>query len=130
MFIQCAYRNARRNETVESYAVDKIRARVQKLVAKPIGIHVKFESAPTRQTTNCRILAGDGFSVNARHTSEDFFKAVDGMVDKLAKQLRRKKTIAKAHHRMEEDLHLPRATPALEPVDANEWDDWFYEARH
>jgi len=103
---------------------------VQKLVAKPIGIHVKFESDASGPTMNCRVLAGDGFSVNARHTDEDFFKAVDGMVDKLARQLRKKKTRAKSHHRMEAAFHLPRPTPEMESVDAAEWDDWFYETRH
>lgn len=91
MFVQTAFRNMKRSETLEETAVAKIRSQLDKFVTNPIGMRVWFEHSGSQHEVHCVVAAGDRCTVQARVTSENFNDALDGVVAKLSRQLSRRK---------------------------------------
>ncbi len=102
MFVQTAFRNMKRSETLEETAIAKIRMQVDKFVTNPVGLRVWFECTGTKHEIHCVVAAGDGHTIHARETSENFNDALDGVVAKLNRQLSRRKALRANHKRLRE----------------------------
>lgn len=99
MFVQTAFRNMKRSETLEETAVAKIRTQLDKYVMNPVGLRVWFENAGSQHEIHCVVAAGNGQTVHAKDASENFNDALDGVVAKLSRQLSRRKALRSDHKR-------------------------------
>ena len=74
-----------------SFAIDRIRGVLEKYTQKPIGVKVTFATCRHLQSLTARVMAGPNFSVVASHQAGSVYEAIDGVVEKIEKQIRRKK---------------------------------------
>lgn len=102
MFVQTAFRNMKRSETLEEAAIAKIRMQLDKFVTNPVGLRVWFECTGAHHEIHCVVTAGDGRKIHAREKSENFSDALDGVVAKLSRQLSRRKALRASHKRLRE----------------------------
>lgn len=102
MFVQTAFRNMKRSETLEETAVAKIRMQLDKFVSNPVGLRVWFENAGSQHEIHCVVAAGDGRTVHAKERCENFNDALDGVVAKLSRQLSRRKALRSDRKRQRE----------------------------
>ena len=82
----------------ESSAREKLKEKIDKFVTKPIDAQVFFSVTRHQHSAHLKLNAGDGFSVDVEHTSEDMYATVDQMADKLEAQLRKHKEKLQDHH--------------------------------
>lgn len=112
------------SSALESYAEEKLREKIERFVTKPIEAFVVFDVTRHLHRGHVRLKAGDGFSADVEHESEDMYATIDQMADKLEAQLRKHKEILKdhRHHNGPRDIRdlFPDEGEEGEAVDASE----------
>ncbi len=97
MQFQFSFKHMETSPALQEYAREKLSAKIQKFVTKPIEVQVTFSIDRHLQHALCTLVGGDGFSVNVEHSCDDMYGSVDRMVDKLGAQLKKKKDRLKSH---------------------------------
>jgi putative sigma-54 modulation protein len=97
MQFQFSFRHMDTSPALQNYAEEKLREKIDKFVTKPIEAHVFFSVVRHQHAAHFKLNAGDGFSVDVEHQSQDMYATIDEMADKLEAQLRKHKEKLKDH---------------------------------
>lgn len=87
MQIQVAFRNVEPSEAIKEYAREKV-GKVQKYLDGPIEANVTVQVQKHRHEVDVNIFAG-GLKIHGSETTGDLYSAIDLVMDKLERQLRR-----------------------------------------
>lgn len=98
MQVHVTFRKLRPTKALKDYAEEKI-SKVRKYLDDPISAHVVLESEKDRHRAHVNINA-HGIICQGEKTSRDMYASIDGMMDRIEKQLRRHKRRpnGKRHH--------------------------------
>lgn len=120
MQFQFTFKHMDTSEALQRYAEEKVTERVQKFVTKPIAADLIFSVTRHMHTAHLSLHAGDGFGIQVENTAEDMYATVDGLVDKLAVQLKKHKEKLKDHKlpKLSQVLDASAIPELEEPVDA------------
>jgi putative sigma-54 modulation protein len=95
MNLSITFRHVEPVEALKGYAVEKV-DRLKKYFDGVVDGHVILGQEKIRHTAEVTLQA-NGFRVNAKEQSSDFYTAIDSVVDKLERQLKRYKEKLKRH---------------------------------
>lgn len=102
------------SEALVAYAEERLQ-KLDRYELKPYTIHFNFSMQ--RHERHCDILiTGPDVRLTAHAFSADIYEALDGVIDKLERQLSRRKGRVQHHKRKDvtEEARLDRMTEALE----------------
>lgn len=116
MKMNFSFRQMESSEAVKNYLVQKMEHKLATYATKFIEANFTLSVNRHLQLVQCTIAAGDGFSLQVEAESQDMYASIDMMVDKLDKQLKRKKEVLKNHKRKE--------NPQPRVVKVDEADEW------
>jgi putative sigma-54 modulation protein len=85
MQVSVTFRNMESKEIAREYVQEKI-AKLKKYLDTPLEANVVLTTAKHRQIAEVNLLA-NRLIINAREETEDMFSAIDGVMDKLERQL-------------------------------------------
>ena len=95
MQITTTFRHIDASEALKSYAEEKL-SRVQKYIDEPISAQVFLTVEKIRHIAEITITA-KGITIKASEETNDMYAAIDAVLDKIERQLRRYKEKIKAH---------------------------------
>ncbi len=95
MQITTTFRHMDTSDALKSYAEEKL-SRVQKYIDEPITVQVVLTVEKIRHIAEITITA-KGITIKASEETNDMYAAVDAVLDKIERQLRRYKEKIKAH---------------------------------
>jgi len=95
MQITTTFRHIDASEALKSYAEEKL-SRVQKYIDEPINAQVFLTVEKIRHIAEITITA-KGITIKASEETNDMYAAIDAVLDKIERQLRRYKEKIKAH---------------------------------
>lgn len=96
MQVAVTFRHMESSEPVRSYVEEKL-ARVKKYIDEPVDAQVVLSvERKIRQKVEVT-LAAKGITIKAADQTEDMYAAIDGVIDKLERQLKRYKEKIKNH---------------------------------
>lgn len=87
MAIAITFRHMESTEALKSYVNDKME-RLQKYVRAPIDVHATLQPEKHEFVAEVQVQA-NGKSFQASHTSDDLYKSIDFVLDKLEHQISR-----------------------------------------
>jgi putative sigma-54 modulation protein len=87
MQIQVTFRHVEPSESVKEYAREKV-GKIQKYLDGPIEASVTLGVEKHRHEVDVVIIT-NGFKIHGQETTGDFFSAIDLVMDKLEKQIKR-----------------------------------------
>ncbi len=85
MQVSVTFRNMESKEIAREYVQEKI-AKLKKYLDTPLEANVVLTTEKHRQIAEVNLLA-NRLTINAREETEDMFSAIDGVMDKLERQL-------------------------------------------
>lgn len=89
MQVHVTFRKLRPTKALKEYAEEKV-TKVRKYLDDPISAHVVLEAEKDRHRAHVNINA-HGIICQGEKTSRDMYASIDGMMDRIEKQLRRHK---------------------------------------
>lgn len=95
MQISVTFRNVDPSEHLKQYAENRL-ARFKKYLEEPVEIHLVLSIQKFRHTADVTVTA-DGMKIKAQEETGDLYSAIDMVVDKLEKQIKRHKEKLKDH---------------------------------
>ncbi|MDY6852190.1 MAG: ribosome-associated translation inhibitor RaiA [Thermodesulfobacteriota bacterium] len=95
MQLSVTFRHMEPSDALKDYARDKI-SRVEKYLDSALEAHVVLSVEKFRHIADVTILS-DGLKINGQEQTEDMYSAIDMVVDKLERQLKRLKQKIKGH---------------------------------
>ena len=95
MQITTTFRHMESSEALKSYAEEKL-GRVQKYIDEPIVAQVFLTVEKIRHIAEITINA-KGITIKASEETNDMYAALDAVIDKIERQMRRYKERLKAH---------------------------------
>ena len=95
MDITVTFRHLESTDALRDYAREKV-SRIKKYVSAPADVAVVLSLEKHRHQAEIT-LNTNGITVNARDVTEDMYAAIDGVLDKLERQLKRYKDKIKKH---------------------------------
>lgn len=104
MRLDFKFRHTPHSEELTDYVEERVH-RLQKFERKPVRLEFTF----TKQKQTCRVdlsARGKDIEIHAHHESESFFDSVEHAIDKIGRQLERKKEM-RAHQRRAKPLPQP-----------------------
>lgn len=102
MQIQVTFRHVESSEAVKEYAREKV-GKIQKYLDGPIGVSITLGVEKHRHEADV-IVTASGLKIHGRETTGDFFSAIDLVMDKLEKQVKRYREKLKNVHRRDRNL--------------------------
>lgn len=87
MQIQVTFRHVEPSESVKEYAREKV-GKIQKYLDGPIEANITLGVEKHRHEADVVIIA-NGFKIHGQETTGDLFSAIDLVMDKLEKQVKR-----------------------------------------
>jgi len=96
MRVQCSFKTSQRSEGLKEYAITKIQHLAQKLAKEPIHCHFSFGVEGAFDAVSCNLFTGDGMSIRASHRGKNFVECIDELIEKVERQIERKKGKQKA----------------------------------
>ena len=99
MQVHFTFRNVESSEGIKNYAREKI-GRMQKYLRSPLEADVILSVEKFRHTAEVTIVAS-GETLIGEEQSDDMYKSIDMMLDKLDRQVRRHKGKLSDHHATE-----------------------------
>ena len=97
MQVSVTFRNIEPTEALKTYATEKLE-HVKKVVVKPIEAHVILSVEKFRHKAEVTIVAS-GETLVGEEQSDDMYKSIDKVMDKVTRQARRAKEKAHSHRR-------------------------------
>lgn len=114
MQTQVTFRNVESSEAIKEYAREKV-SKVQKYLDGPIEASVTVQVEKHRHQADVNIIAS-GLKIHSSETTGDLYSAIDLVMDKLERQLRRYrgklKDFGRNHRR---DREIPYQVAVFEP---------------
>lgn len=95
MQVTVTFRHLDSSEAIRKYAVEKTE-RLQKYLFEPIEVHWVLSVEKIRHIADANITA-NGISIKAEDSTGDMYSAIDMVLDKLEKQVRRHKEKVRDH---------------------------------
>lgn len=95
MQVTTTFRHMEQSEALKSYAEEKLE-RVVKYIDEPISAQVFFTVEKIRHIVEI-VISGRGITTKASDATNDMYAAVDAVLDKIERQLKRYKEKLKAH---------------------------------
>jgi len=87
MQLSVTFRHMEPSDALKEYAQEKI-SRVKKYLDSPVEAHVVMSVEKFRHTADVTITS-DGFKINGQEETGDMYSAIDMVVDKLERQVKR-----------------------------------------
>jgi putative sigma-54 modulation protein len=85
-------------DAIRNYVTDKL-PRLEKHFDNIIGAHVILKVEKHIHTAECTLSVGGGPRLHAEDTNNDLYAAIDTMLDKLDRQVRRHKSKLTEHRK-------------------------------
>lgn len=95
MRIEYKFRHSPQSKELKNYVVDKVE-KIDKFNIKPERFEVTFSTEKTEKHVDIHVR-GQHLEMHARAVGEDYFLAFDLALEKISKQLARKKAKIKTH---------------------------------
>jgi putative sigma-54 modulation protein len=95
MQISVSFRNVDPSDHLKSYAENRM-ARFKKYMEEPVEIHLVLSIQKFRHTADVTISA-DGIKIKAQEETGDLYSAIDMVLDKIEKQMKRHRDKIKEH---------------------------------
>ena len=95
MHVTVTFRHMDSSEPLRKYAEEKSE-RLSKYLFEPIEIHWSLSVEKIRHNADANITA-NGVSIKAQESTQDMYSAIDAVLDKLEKQVRKHKEKLKDH---------------------------------
>lgn len=99
MYCSYVFRHSNKSDDLISYSLERMTGQIEKLVKQPTRANIIFCSTGSIKEAHCSLHAGRGINLSASAVADNFYGAIDELVDKLKCQLRRSKARFKNHHR-------------------------------
>ncbi len=96
MQVSTTFRHMEQSEALKSYAEEKLE-RVAKYIDEPISAQVYFTVEKIRHIVEI-VISGRGITTKASEATNDMYAAVDAVLDKIERQLKRYKEKLKDHN--------------------------------
>src|SRR5215212_6031053 len=111
-------------EAIKDYATKKIES-LHLDYPKIIEAHVILEVEKYRHSADVVLVCSNHITIEACEETSDMYAAIDAVVDKVARQMRKYKTRLMKKHRPRKDIvhHLEEHVLHPEPMEANGDDD-------
>lgn len=95
MHVTVTFRHMESSDALKTYAEEKTQ-RLSKYLVEPIEVHWVLSVEKIRHNADATIVA-NGISVKATEATQDMYSAIDMVMDKLEKQVRKHKEKIKDH---------------------------------
>jgi putative sigma-54 modulation protein len=95
MQVSTTFRHMEQSEALKNYAEEKLE-RVAKYIDEPISAQVYFSVEKIRHIVEI-VISGRGITTKASEATNDMYAAVDAVLDKIERQLKRYKEKLKDH---------------------------------
>lgn len=95
MNVTTTFRHMEQSEALKAYAEEKLE-RVKKYIDDPINAHVYFTVEKIRHIVEI-VISARGVNTKASEATNDMYAAVDSVIDKIERQLKRYKEKLKGH---------------------------------
>lgn len=95
MQVSTTFRHMEQSEALKTYAAEKLE-RVAKYIDEPISAQVYFSVEKIRHIVEI-VISGRGITTKASEATTDMYAAVDAVLDKIERQLKRYKEKLKDH---------------------------------
>ena len=120
MQIATTFRHMEPSEALKSYGEEKL-DRVKKYIDEPIAAQVFLTVEKIRHSAEVTITA-KGITIKAAEETNDMYAAIDAVVDKIERQLRRYKERIKAHKPASDsrDRQVRKTIVEAESIDQNQ----------
>lgn len=110
MQLSVSFRNLDPSDHLKNYAETRLN-RIRKVMEEPIDVHVVLSVQKFRHTADVTINA-NGIKIKAQEETGDLYSAIDLVIDKIEKQIKRQRERLKEHKtetrpRSEEEEALP-----------------------
>ena len=115
MQVTTTFRHMEQSDALKSYAEEKL-DRVAKYIDEPINVQVYFAVEKKIRHIVEIVIAAKGISTKASEATNDMYAAVDAVIDKIERQLKRYKEKIKAHKPNGDDRGRPRLRHHLRSV--------------
>ena len=96
MRVEVTFRNFGASDSLHDYASEKV-DRLSRFLIKPIDAHVVLAKDGFRNVAEATLRDSGGHFAAKGESEDDMYAAIDGMIDKLARQAKRSKERAKSH---------------------------------
>ena len=88
MQINITFRHTEPSSPVKDYIREKLQ-KVKKYLQEPVEAHVVISTEKFRHSIEVNIMAGTGTAIHGMESKEDIHAAVDSVVDKLERQIKK-----------------------------------------
>ena len=95
MHIAVMFRHMDSSDALKNYAIEKIE-KVKKYLMEPIEVHWALSVEKFRHIADVTIVA-NGITIKGAEQTEDMYSAIDKVIDKIEKQVRKHKERIKNH---------------------------------
>lgn len=120
MQISVSFRNVDPSDHLKSYAENRM-ARFKKYMEEPVEIHLVLSIQKFRHTADVTISA-DGIKIKAQEETGDLYSAIDMVLDKIEKQMKRHRDKIKEHKPEEKAKGRPKVQKIREEGETDEED--------
>ena len=100
MQVVVTFRHMDKSDALRDYATEKSE-RLAKYLHEPVEVHWVLSIEKIRHIADATVVAG-GVSIKGQESTQDMYSAIDAVIDKLEKQVRRHKEKIK-HHKMHDN---------------------------
>jgi putative sigma-54 modulation protein len=104
MQINMTFRHVESSTPLKDYIEEKLH-KVKKYLREPIEAHVVLSTEKFRHSVEVNIMAGNGAAIHGMESMEDIHAAIDSVVDKLERQI--KKQLDKSKHPKRRSMRTP-----------------------
>ncbi len=116
MNIDVTFRKVDTTQAIKRYAEDKV-ARLQRLLRQPMKAKITLSLEKLRHVAEVRLSSGSEH-IEAREVSPDLYASIDGVIDKLERQIRSDKGAERTRRRGGETVRGGGALEVLASADA------------
>ncbi len=95
MKISVTFRNAEGESWQKEYVDDRLK-KMKKYIDRPVEAHVVLSVEKFRNVAEVNLMA-DGLNVNAKEESKDMHLAIDNAIEKIERQLKKRKEKIRGH---------------------------------
>ena len=88
MQINITFRHMDPSSSLKNYISEKLH-RVKKYLHEPVEAHVVLSTEKFRHTVEVTITAGNGTAIHGMENMEDIHAAIDSVVDKIDRQIKK-----------------------------------------
>lgn len=88
MQINITFRHVESTPSIKNYIGEKLR-KVKKYLREPVEAHVVFSTEKFKHTVEVNLMAGNGTAIHGMESMEDIHAAIDSVVDKIERQIKK-----------------------------------------